>query len=190
MKTSLLPPSAVDQLLTRASTSRFGEAGPSRLQIDTMLAAAVTAADHGRLRPWRFVVMQGAARNRLANLMMQQVLSDNPEASDAECRRAHEKAFRAPLVIALLCKPRVGHKVPVIEQQSAAAAAGAHLMLAANALGFGAAWKTGAAAYHSVVRDGFGLEEQDSIIGFFYIGEDASPRPLPRANVHGVVEYW
>lgn len=190
MKTSLSPASAVDQLLGRASASRFGDAGPSRVQLDTLLASAVTAADHARLRPWRFVIMQGESRGRLAELLVQQVVADNPEASEAERQSAHQKAFRAPLVIALLCKPRVGHKVPIVEQQSATAAAGAHLMLAANALGFGAAWKTGVAAYHPAVREGFGLDEQDSIIGFFYIGEDASPRSLPRASADDVVEYW
>jgi nitroreductase len=180
----------LDLLSRRASTARFSEAGPTQEQLDLMLAAAVTAADHGRLRPWRFVVMQGKARERLGDLMAEQVRADNPEALEKDLERARVKALRAPVVIALICKPKTGHKVPVIEQQSATAAAGAHLMLAANALGFGAAWKTGAPAYHPSVRSGLGLADDDLIIGFFYIGSDAQPAPLARATIDSVVEYW
>jgi nitroreductase len=92
-------------------------------------------------------------------------------------------------VIALICKPAVGHKVPVIEQHAAVAAAGAHLMLAAKALGFGAAWKTGAPAYHPAVREGLGLDEADTIVGLFYIGSEPQPSPLPRATLDSVVTY-
>ena len=184
------PPASLDLLMHRASAVRFSEQGPTQAQLEQMLAAAVTAADHGRLRPWRFIVMQGRARERLGDLMAEQVRTDNPEASEKELEKARAKALRAPLVIALVCKPKIGHKVPVVEQQSAAAAAGAHLMLAANALGFGAAWKTGAAAYHPCVRSGLGLADDDMIIGFFHISSDTHPSPLARANTDSVVEYW
>src|SRR3546814_11493139 len=75
------------------------------------------------------------------------------------------------------------HKVPVIEQQYAAAAAGAHLMLAAKALGFGSNWKTGAPAYHPIVRNGLGFGDDVAIIGFFYIGTEPKPSPLQRASI-------
>lgn len=180
----------LDLLSKRASSARFSDAGPTQAQLDDILAAAVTAADHGRLRPWRFVVMQGEGRLRLGDLMAEQAKVENPQIPEKDIEKARAKALRAPTVIALICTPVVGHKVPVIEQQSATAAAGAHLMLAANALGFGAAWKTGATAYHPVVRSGFGLSADDTIIGFFYIGEDASPAALPRATTESVVQHW
>jgi nitroreductase len=183
-------PSALDLLLTRSSTLQFVEPGPSDEQIRQILSAAVTAADHGRLRPWRFIVFEGAGRERLADLMAAQVRADKPEADEQELAKARAKAFRAPTVVALACSPTLGHKVPVAEQQAAVAAAGAHLMLAANALGFGAAWKTGAAAYHPVVRAGLGLGEEETIVGLFHIGSEVSPSPLPRASLDSVVRYY
>ena len=180
----------LDLLVTRASSARFVEPGPTAAQVTQMLQAAVTAADHGRLRPWRFVIMQSDGREKLGALMAEHARAGKPDASEQELESARAKALRAPLVIALISKPTVDHKVPVIEQHFATAAAGAQLMLAANALGFGAAWKTGAASRHPTVRSGFGLEEQDMIVGFFYIGTNAQPMPLPRATIDAVVEYW
>jgi nitroreductase len=182
-------PATLDLLTRRASALQFVEPGPTEEQLQQMLTAAVTAADHGRLRPWRFVVFLGSGRERLGDLMEEQLRDDNQYALDKDLDKARAKALRAPLVIALICKPTVGHKVPVIEQHSAAAAAGAHLMLAANALGFGAAWKTGAAVYHSAVRTGLGLGDDDTIVGLFYIGSEAQPSPLPRATLESVVQY-
>lgn len=179
----------LDLLMRRASALSFVEPGPTDEQLEQILSASVTAADHGRLRPWRFIVFQGSGRERLGDLMAGQVLADNPEASEKDLDKARGKALRAPLVIALICKPTLGHKVPVSEQHSAAAAAGAHLMLAANALGFGAAWKTGAAAHHPSVRAGLGLGDDDAIIGIFYIGSEVQPSPLPRATLESVVQY-
>ena len=180
---------ALELLERRASAVQFSGAGPNDAQLQHMLAAAVTAADHGRLRPWRFIVFQGDGRERLGELLAQHVLAENPVAGDKDLDKARSKAMRAPLVIVLVCSAMAGHKVPVIEQHSAVAAAGAHLMLAANALGFGAAWKTGAAVYHPVVREGLGLGEQDVIIGVFHIGAEGQPSPLPRATPDSVVRY-
>jgi nitroreductase len=187
---NLVGPSMIDLLTRRASAVRLTDPGPTRQQIDMILTAAVTAADHGRIRPWRFVVMQGDGRNRLANLMAEEQRTANPEISEAELEKASAKAMRGPVVIALVCKANAAHKVPVFEQQLAVAAAGAHLMLAANALGFGANWRTGAPAYHPIVRQGLGFGVDDAIIGFFYIGTDTQPSPIPRASIESVVQYW
>jgi nitroreductase len=187
---NLVGPSTIDLLTRRASAVRLAEPGPTREQIDLILTAAVTAADHGRIRPWRFVVMQGNGRNRLANLMVEEQRAGNPAVSEADSEKTRAKAMRAPVVIALVCKANAAHKVPVFEQQLAVAAAGAHLMLAANALGFGSSWRTGAPAYHAIVRKGLGFGADDAIIGFFYVGTETQPSPLPRASIESVVQYW
>lgn len=182
-------PAAIDLLLHRSSALQFAEPGPTDAQLQQVLSAAVTAADHGRLRPWRFIVFEGSGRERLGDLMAAQVRADKPEAEQKDLDKAYAKALRAPIVIVLVCKPVVGHKVPVAEQQAAVAAAGAHLMLATNALGFGAAWKTGATAYHPLVRAGLGLGDDDTITGIFYIGTEVNASPLPRATLEAVVEF-
>lgn len=183
-------PAALDLLLHRASALQFAEPGPTEAQLQQILMAAVTAADHGRLRPWRFIVFEGSGRERLGNMMAEQARAVQPEADDKALSKARAKALRAPTVVALICKPTVGHKVPVIEQQAAVAAAGAQLMLAANAIGFGTAWKTGAAAYHPVVRAGLELDDDDTIVGLFYIGSELRASPLPRATLESVVRYY
>lgn len=183
---------AMMELLTsRASAARMIDPAPTSEEIEAILKAAVSAADHGRIRPWRFIVMQGGGRLRLANLMAEAVRANDPGVSESELEKVRAKALRAPVIIAVIAKPVIGHKVPVIEQSMAAAAAGAHLMLAANTLGYGAAWKTGAPAYSPLVREGLGFGDDDSIIGFFYIGTDSKgTAPAPRATLEGVVEYW
>ena len=180
----------IDLLLRRASALKLAEPGPSQEQIETMLQAAVTAADHGRLRPWRFVVMQDDGRERLGDLLAAVQSATKPESSEADLEKARAKALRAPLVIALVCQADPAHKVPVLEQQFAVAAAGAQLMLAAKALGFGSTWKTGSPANHPIMREGLGFGPQDTIVGFFYIGSEPQASPLPRASTAAVVQYW
>lgn len=180
----------IDFLRERASALRLTEPGPTQEQIEAILSAAVTAADHGRIRPWRFVVMRGDGRKRLGNLMADAQRAIQPEISEDVLDNIRAKALRAPVVIALVCEPDTTHKVPVIEQQLAAGAAGAHLMLAAKALGFGASWKTGTPAYDPALRAGLGFGPDDSVIGFFYIGTDLQPSPLTRASIESVVQYW
>lgn len=177
-------------LLNRASALSLSDPGPTQEQIELMLRAAVTAADHGRIRPWRFIVMRGDGRKRLGALMAEAERAQNENASNEILEKKRAKALRAPVVIAVLCKPDADHKVPVIEQQYAVAAACQQLMLAAKAVGFGASWKTGAVAYDPAVRAGFGLGGDDSIIGFIYIGAESQTSPLPRATPDAVAQYW
>ena len=135
--------------------------------------------------------MRGEGRARLGALMADALRASNPDASEPEIKRERTKSLRAPLVISLAAQPSPAHKVPVIEQVFAATAAGAQLMLAANALGYGAAWRTGAAAHNALVRRGLGFADDASIIGFFYIGSEApGGSRLPRASITSVVQYW
>ena len=187
---SRAPTAFIDLLTERASAIKLAEPGPSPEQLSAMLKAAVSAADHGRIRPWRFVVIEGEARKRFGNLLAEAHRDANPECTEEQLDQVRAKALRAPTIVALLCKMDKTHKVPVIEQQYAAAAAGAHLMLAAKALGFGSNWKTGAPAYHPIVRNGLGFGDDVAIVGFFYIGTEPKPSPLQRASIDSVVQYW
>src|SRR5688500_4638170 len=94
----------IDLLLHRASALRLAEPGPTPKQIETILQAAVTAPDHGRIRPWRFIVMQGEGRKRLGELMGETQRALKPEMSEEELEKARGKALRAPVVIALVCQ--------------------------------------------------------------------------------------
>jgi nitroreductase len=168
---------AIDALLTRRSARTLTEPAPDEAALELIFASAVRAPDHGRLRPWRFVVVRGGARERFGGLLADHLRRTHPQIGEDSLQRERLKAFRAPLivVVAARCNPDV-RKVPVIEQVLSAGAAAHAMMLAASALGFNAMWKTGEPAYDEVVKSGLGLEPGDAIVGFMYFGTESGER--------------
>lgn len=183
---------AIDALLKRRSAKALTDPAPDEGALALLLECAARAPDHGRLRPWRFIVIRGAARARLGELMADQLRRTQPAASAEALQRERQKAFRAPLIVVVAAVCTALAKVPAIEQIIAAGAAAQNMLLAATALGFGAMWKTGDAAYDDTVKVALGLEAKDSIVGFLYLGTapaDAVPPPA-RAQWQDKVSYW
>ncbi len=182
----------IDALLKRRSAKALTDPAPDAGALDLLLECASRAPDHGRLRPWRFVVIRGAAREGLGELLAGRLRRKLPAASAEALQRERQKALRAPLIIAVaaVCDPAA--RIPAIEQILAAGAAAQNIMLAAAALGFGAMWKTGDAAYDDTVKTALGLEARDAIVGFLYLGTapaDAVPPPA-RTEWRDRVSYW
>ncbi len=173
---------ALDALLMRRSARALAEPAPDDGALELMFAAAARAPDHGRLRPWRFVVVRNAARERFGALLADQLRRAHPQSAQETLERERLKAFRAPLIIVVAahCEPAV--KIPAIEQTLCAGAAAHAIMLAAFALGFNAMWKTGAAAYDATVKQALGLEPEDAIVGFLYLGTESGGRAPPAAG--------
>ena len=174
---------AIDALLRRRSAKTLTDPAPDAGALELLLECGARAPDHGRLRPWRFIVIRGAARERLGELMADMVRRKQPTASAETLQRERQKPLRAPLIItvAAVCDPAA--RVPPIEQILAAGAAAQNIMLAAPALGFGAMWKTGDAAYDDTVKTALGLTASDAIVGFLYLG--TAPRETVPAPVRG-----
>jgi nitroreductase len=174
---------AIDALLRRRSARALTAPAPDAAALELMLASAVRAPDHGRLRPWRFVVVREAGRARFGELLAAHLRRMQPQASPEAVQRERDKALRAPLIVVVAARvdPAVT-KIPAIEQTLSAGAAAGNIMLAAFALGFNAMWKTGGAAYDAVVKQALGLEPADAIVGFLYIGTEAPPLALPAAG--------
>jgi nitroreductase len=169
---------AIDALLKRRSAKTLAEPAPDDGALELLLECASRAPDHGRLRPWRFIVIRGAARERLGDLMADQLRRKQPGASSEALQRERQKPLRAPLIIVVAAVCNATARIPPIEQILAAGAAAQNIMLAAPALGFGAMWKTGDAAYDDTVKVALGLAAEDSIVGFLYLGTapaDAAP---------------
>jgi nitroreductase len=178
-------------MLSRESALKLEAPGPSTEELDQMFASAVRAPDHGRLRPWHFVVINEDQRAAFGGLMADSLRRRNPAVSDGEMQRERDKAFRSPVIVAVAAKVKRGHKIPEIEQIASASAAAQTIMLAAPALGYGAVWKTGAPAYDSSVKVALGLAADDDIIGFLYIGTQAGgSSPIPRPNAKDYVTTW
>jgi nitroreductase len=177
--------SALELLHTRASAVRLVAPAPDDAALSAMFKAAVRAPDHGRLRPWRFIVIRGTALERFADVLAASYRSRCPDATPEAVARERTKALRAPLIVAVAARVCAGGKIPEIEQILSAGAAAQNIMLAAHALGYGAMWKTGAPAYDPKVKSALGLAESDAIVGFLYLGTSAGGAPAgarPRAE--------
>ncbi len=176
---------AYEALVTRVSPKELGEPAPDDAALRKIIAAALRAPDHGRLRPWRFIAIRGEGRNRLGDVLAASLSRRDPNAG-AELERERQKAMRAPLVLVVAAHMTQSPKIPPVEQLLSAGAAVQNVMLACHALGYGAVWKTGAAAYDAGVKEALGLEAGDGIAGFVYIGTPAAvpkaPAPLDPAD--------
>ncbi len=161
---------ALDSLVTRQSAKTYGASAPSREHLAQVLQAAVRAPDHGRLRPWRFMLIEGEQRRKFGDLLAASALRRVPGLSEGDLQRERDKALRAPLIIVTACRVVPGTKVPAIEQLMAAGAATQNILLALHALGYVAAWKTGEAAYDAEVKKALGFAADDHIVGFVYTG--------------------
>jgi nitroreductase len=182
---------ALEALTTRASPLALGEPGPDGAAIEVMLGAAARAPDHGRLRPWRFIVITGHARHALGDVFAAGLHRREPDASPAILDKERAKPLRAPLVVIVVARVRDHRNVPAIEQVVSAGAAAQNILVAAHALGYGGFWRTGAAAYDSGIKEALGLRAQDAIVGFLYLGTVAVPAPsLPRSAPAEFVVYW
>lgn len=168
------------------------EPAPDDADIESMVAAAVTAPDHGGLRPWRFIVIRGDARGRLGDVFADAAQQRRPSIDPAELEKLRAKPQRAPLIIAVAAAIRPDHpKVPVIEQIQSASAAAQQLQLAANALGYGSIWLTGDAAHDPSVIEALGLDFDDRLVGFVHIGTIEGEPPSPaRPDAAGFLREW
>jgi nitroreductase len=178
----------IDTLLSRASVKILGEPGPSDAELRLIFAAAVRAPDHGKLRPWRFFVIRGDARQRLSELFAAAVRRREPGANEAQIEKEREKPLRSPVTIAVVAQIIEGHKIPPVEQLLSAGAAAMNILNAVHALGFGAKWVTGANCYDPEFKKAFGLDEASQLLGFIHVGTpqettSVMERPDPAAFV-------
>jgi nitroreductase len=178
----------LDGIDTRTSPLKLSEPAPSRAVVERIIAAGVRAPDHGRLRPWRFVVLEGDARKHLGDAMADMLRAKMPGATQDQLDGERKKPLRAPLIIAVAAHATPG-KIPEIEQILAVGAAVQNMMLAAHALGFGAMWKTGGAAYDANVKRLLQLDERDHIVAFLYLGSVATAGPPVPARTDQVVRW-
>jgi len=180
----------VDVVIDRVSPVRLGEPAPAAAQLDRILAAALRAPDHGQLRPWKFLVIRDEARERFGELLAQSLRRRNADSAEASLQAERAKAMRAPLIIVAAASPRETQRIPAVEQVVATGAAVQNLLIAAHALGFGAFWRTGAAAYDRELATALGLGEADQIVGFVYIGSIVTPGKPKTADPSGRVADW
>lgn len=161
---------AMTLLHSRVSVTRLCDPAPSAEQREQIFQAALRAPDHARLRPWRFLQIEGTAREALGVLFANALLQRNPTVDKAELERVQRQPLRAPLVIVAIASPKPHPRVPPQDQWLAVGCAVHGMLLAAHALGVGAVWRTGEMANDPKVAEGLGLSAEEQIISFLYLG--------------------
>ncbi len=164
----------IEGMLTRASKSNLVQPGPTEEEVNIALNCAFRAPDHGRIRPWRFHLVHGEARESLGRVFLSSA-ELAAEAKDILLTDKQKEKFlnmplRAPLVIVVTSIVKAC-KIPPIEQCLAVGAAVQHLQLAFHALGYGSIWRTGEMASSPSVKAAFDAGDQDEIIAFLYVGK-------------------
>ncbi|QEY58692.1 nitroreductase [Pseudomonas sp. C27(2019)] len=182
---------AIELLLKRVSVPRLQEPAPTAEQLEIMLRAALRAPDHGQLRPWRFLTIAGDNRKQLGELFVQAVLSTEPNASFEQIEKTRNLPMRAPMLLVVIASVSKDPKVPAHEQLLAAGCAAHGVLLAAHALGVGAVWRTGAMAELDMVNTGLGLQDNEQIIAYIYLGTPInSLRNPPLLDPADFVRSW
>jgi nitroreductase len=158
-------------LQTRSSAGRLAEPGPTPEHLEMLLAAAARAPDHGRLKPWRLIVLKDTLREAFTAAAVEAKRARLPDITAEQLASERGKITRSPTIVVVGCAVnREQTKVPEIEQVVAAGAAAQNLFLAAHDLGYGVMWKTGAAAYDPAVKTALGLRPDDHIVAIMHLG--------------------
>lgn len=183
----------LDFLLSRRSVlARMMEGpGPDDADLRRILRTGLRVPDHGRLAPWRFIVIRGEARERLGGVLAETFERKNPDAIDEQIEIERERLTRAPVVVAVVSKVVKEHKIPEWEQILSSGAACQTMLIAALSMGYAAQWITEWYAYDPDVKAALGIGAEDRIAGFLYLGNEAAePTERMRPEYDDIVSEW
>jgi nitroreductase len=186
-------PETMDLLHRRRSSSAkaMSEPGPSPAQLHDILQAASRVPDHGKLFPWRFLIIEGDARAEFGGLLEEALVARNANVSESLRRFERNRFLRAPVVVAIVSSFKTAKPIPEWEQRLSAGAVCQTMLIAAAAAGFGANWLTEWCAYDDIVTNGLGLGEGEKIAGFIYIGTASAPlEERERPVLDDVISRW
>ena len=171
----------INWIKSRRSIGNLSIPAPTESQIKAAIDCAVTAPDHKKLRPWRFIVTQGNARHDLGRAFLAaaeaQAAQEGEELSEKSRKKTYNMPLRAPVIITVVTHMQVHKKVPPFEQMLSAGAAVQNLILALQAQGFSTVWRTGLLANEPAVKAYFGVGGDDYVTAFVYTG--SSPCDMP-----------
>jgi len=182
---------ALTALHTRNSVNLLCDPAPNVDQLENIFKAGLRACDHKNLKPWKYLLIEGNARNKFGQLMVDVKTAIEGERLDSGLtEKLLSKPLRAPTIIVVIAHIQQHEKVPEIEQLLSAGASAQMMMTAAHAQGVGAIWRSGALMFRREMRAGLGLDSQDQIVGFLYLGTAAAAKPLAESNTTDFVKRW
>jgi nitroreductase len=189
-----MPHPMLELLLTRRSVkpALMAAPGPTPEQLTTILTAASRVPDHKKLAPWRFVVFEGAARERFGAVLAAACAAEEKETpSPGRLETERTRLTRAPTVVAVVSRVVPTPGAPEWEQVLSCGAACMTMCVAANALGFGTNWLTEWYSYSPHVRAALGLADNERLAGFVYIGTTVEAQPdRDRPDLGRIVTRW
>ena len=187
--------SLVDLLCQRVSSPRLVEPAPNSYELEKVFKSALRAPDHMMLRPWRYLVIQGEARNKLGRLFLKAseklAQESGEELNEFKVDKLQAKPLRAPMIIVAIASVTEHPKVPSEEQILSCGVGVGYMLVALQSLGYGGVWRTGEMALNKEVHQGLGLKQNETIVGFLYLGTPAGElKSVPELNVDDYVETW
>lgn len=184
-------PAAFDFLMTRRSrpAKTLTTPIPDQSEVTRLLTAAARTPDHGKLEPWRFIVLTKPALQRLAAMVPER--GQALEIEGDKITKAHDQYANADLAVVVVSSPKPSPKIPQVEQIYSAGAVCLALVNAGLAAGWGANWLSGWASHDRVfVRDGLGLEDHETVAGLIHLGtETNAPPERPRPDLDDITTW-
>ena len=181
----------INFLLERNSALRLSAPAPDRSELDVMLKSAYRVPDHAGLRPVRFISVENHRLEAFGDVFEQALINRNPEASESQRKRARKSPLRAPMIVVVVGRITSHPKVPAMEQRLSAGCSAYAILLAAEALGYAGIWRTGDASRDFYVATALGMDKNEEIIGFLYLGTRiGEPKVIDKILPEGSVNYW
>jgi nitroreductase len=181
----------IEMMGQRRSFPRLEEPAPDKELLDNIFSSSLRVPDHMHLRPWRFLIIEDDDRKYLGDLFVKDCLQKDPDADEEACESAKKKALRAPLIVVGIARYTEHPKVPKIEQSLAVGCVLNNIGLAIYSCGYGSVWRTGPYTVSSSVTEGLGLNSNEEILGFLYIGTpvkaDRLMKPIKKDEFF---KYW
>lgn len=162
---------------------------PDEVQLEAILQAAMSAPDHGALQPYRFLVIQQDARQNLSEVFEKAAIQQGYDS--ATVQKQKEKPLRSPMIIVVIACITDNPGIPEVEQILSAGIAAQHIQLACRSLGFGSIWLTGNNCYDLLVYEALGLDINERIIAFIYVGSQRNAtikKNRPDARI--ITQHW
>ena len=182
-----------DYLLTRRSVGIgfLKEPGPTEAELEQILTIGTRVPDHGKIAPWRLILIEGEARAQAGEKLAEIAARNNPGLDSASLDIERQRFLPAPLTIGVISSPQVHPKVPEFEQLLSAGNVAFNLLHAAHALGFAASWTTRWYAFDAEAAAMLGAREGERFVGFVHIGTPTvAIEDRPRPDLSAIVSRW
>ncbi|MGB3337904.1 MAG: nitroreductase [Devosia sp.] len=182
-----------DYLLTRRSVgiAFLREPGPTPAELKQILTIGTRVPDHGKITPWRLILIEGEARQQAGEKLAEIARKNNPDLDEASLDIERQRFLPAPVTIGVISSPKAHPKVPEFEQLLSAGNVAFNLLHAAHALGFAASWVTRWYAFDATAAAMLGARDGEQFVGFVHIGTPTAViEDRPRPALAEIVSHW